>query len=335
MSKFQRRLNLDILTPETLENEPWFPALLSRWYPSGAATPMTDRVASSSNGSESWPRPLGLRACIREGYMNFYCAGQSIAKVKLWRKLSAKTDDKYLADLPGARNIQSDLSQVTQLYPEHGGVVEWIKRSHGHTKQEKLFIDSVLAANGALIDLEMTLSRYPRVESKTGEKYLGTARIDLVGLEEIEGGWQLVFWEAKLGSNSESKSTTEPHVVSQIKGYEEWLSEGTRATEVLEAYRSTCLLLKRLHQLAADLGFPLSPLHSAITAIASSKDQHLLRGLDKRVRVLVDGRKHSANWDQRHVQNLAKLGIPVHVVRKDDDLVLPHRSAMNPAGNLL
>lgn len=338
MTKFQRRLNLDILTPETLENEPWFPALLSRWYPSGAATPIADWVAPIDSTKKSGPRPLGLRVCIRKGKMNFYCAGQSIAEIPLRpkeTKLSAKTHDKYLTDSDVTGQTTSDLSQVDHLHPDHGGVDGWIRRSHRYPLEEKLFIERIFAANGTLIDLEMGLPGFRRPDPKTGIDRAVAPRIDLVGLEAIEDGWQLVFWEAKLGSNDESKSTTEPQVVSQIKGYEKWLSEGTRAAEVLEAYRSTCLLLARLHQLAADLGFSLSPLHPAITAIASSKDQHLLRGLDKRVRVLIDDPTHSANWDNIHVQNLAKLGIPVHVVRSDDDLVLPHRSAMNSTGNLL
>ena len=75
--------------------------------------------------------------------------------------------------------------------------------------------------------------------------------MDVVALERLGDGWQVVFWEAKMVSNPEARSTGIPWVIAQQRqNYLDWLAKEGAKESVLIAYRHACSLLVKLHALA-------------------------------------------------------------------------------------
>lgn len=319
MSEFQRRLNLNVLSDAHMVAAPWLPELLRNWYPAGHAVPMVPWTAPLGCKKLEGPRPLGMRLAIRNGYMNFYCGGQSIAKVALGRILAADSHAKYLTD------AKVEGQHYLRLGADAAHVAEWMGRSHSYQGVEKLFVEAVCTANGTLIDLEMGLPSLPLPDRKTGIIRLVAPRIDLVALEPISGGWQVAFWEAKLPADSRIRTLGEvPEVIEQLKNYADWFAQPMAREAVLAAYRDTCTLLVELYNRSVALGIAVPPLHDAILAVAASPA--LLKAIDPQVRLLIDLRKDDAHFRAVHLPKLKD--IPVHLVRSDADLILPSGAAV-------
>ena len=314
MTKFERTLNPKILESTDLASTPWMMDLLRHWYPAGHAAPMVDWVTSGKTRKLSGPRPMGLRLAIRNGYANFYCGGQSIARVTMGKALSAETHQKYLAD--DAPNTQS----YTKLGADHADVASWMARSHAYHGIEKLFVEDVCVRNGTVIDIEMGLPSLNVINPETGIAQKVALRIDLVALERVEDGWQVVFWEAKLPDDSRMRSTGDtPHIMTQMKTYAEWFAQPEVSADVLAAYKGTCKIIADLRQTAVSMGIDVPPLHQAIIDIAETPS--LLTGIDPQVRLLIDMRKGDQRFDEIHLPKIAD--IPMHCVRTNNDLVLP------------
>ncbi len=312
MSEFQRRLDLDMLAVALRAETPWMIDLLRHWYPAGNAVPWAgwEPLVAANSSKPAGLRPKGLRLAIRNGYANFYCGGQSIAKVSMGRRLKAETHEKYVTDA----NVNGQ--QYVRLDSIQPQVTKWIGRSHSYQGAEKLFVERVCAANGAVIDLEMALP------SMLVRDRLVAPRIDLVALEPCQGGWKAVFWEAKLTSDSRVRTRGEvPEVVGQLGQYAAWFAGQEAKEAVLLGYRETCVLLARLHNLAAAVGIEVPPLHEAVRTIA--EDRTRLIDVDPQVRLLIDDRQSDAHFRDVHLPKLERAGIQVHLVRTDDDLVLP------------
>jgi hypothetical protein len=84
-ASFNRTLNDNLLAPGALEAFPLFGQLLALWATSGI---------DSNNGER-------LRLAIRDGYVNVYAHGQSVFKVKFYKrhkKLSFEIHWKYVGD---------------------------------------------------------------------------------------------------------------------------------------------------------------------------------------------------------------------------------------------
>ena len=319
VQEFQRRLNLSLLSNAQSMTAPWLPELLRNWYPAGNAVPMMAWTAPPGCKKPEGPRPRGLRLAIRNGYMNFYCGGQSIAKVSIGRSLSAVSHAKYLTD----EKVEGQ--HYLRLGVDSAQVAEWMGRSHCYQGVEKLFVEAVCTANGTLIDLEMGLPSLPLPDRKTGIIRLVAPRIDLVALEPISGGWQVAFWEAKLPADSRIRTLGEvPEVIEQLKNYADWFAQPMAREAVLAAYRDTCTLLVELYNRSVALGIAVPPLHDAILAVAASPA--LLKAIDPQVRLLIDLRKDDAHFRAVHLPKLKD--IPVHLVRSDADLILPSGAAV-------
>ena len=137
MSDFNRRIDeraIAVLKDLAKSDGNWWHDLLSLWSPSGSAG--------------------GLRLAIRNGYMNFYSCGQSIAKVSFGPRHNEpvlQVHEKYVTG-------QSSGGQRYAAFPAHGGkwggpgtLRSWISNSTGHRGIEKPLIEETIgAAHGAL-----------------------------------------------------------------------------------------------------------------------------------------------------------------------------------------
>jgi hypothetical protein len=155
-----------------------------------------------------------------------------------------------------------------------------------------------------------------------GPRHLGkksAKRIDLVALEGCGDGYKLVFWEAKLVTNSEARSRTVPTVFKQLKNYACWLA--THRDEVCDAYQHTCQLLVRFHALAKARYSNISDLGAAIVTVARQDVSQL--GIDTRPRLIIDdANKNAAFMEHGHLDKLREEGFKVHLVRSTENMTL-------------
>lgn len=175
MATFDRQISaaglealLDCTKPEGPE---WFAHLLSKWRPAG-----------QDSGAD------GLRLSVRNGYLNFYRCGQSVARVSFGRRARprAEVHIKYVAE--GAteqRYATLDCSTLTcktfgDLQPYSGieTLEKWIRASAAYAGVEKKFVDRVLTHNADVIDLEMGLPAASKGDT--------APRMDLVVIEPRE-----------------------------------------------------------------------------------------------------------------------------------------------------
>lgn len=245
MSQFARQLtNLEKLGGRAADSLPlWWKDLLSLWTPSGV-----------DSGSD------GLRLAIRDGYLNFYRLGQSIARVEIDGQgmPTATTHFKYVGGTGEGRPDREYVAlRDDWLVWQRGGREErrayksgdlksWIAvvnhepRSGGKSGfagDEKKFVDRLVTANPNVIDLEMGLPAW-------GERRTAP-RMDLVAIEE---GRRVVFWEAKLVEDSRlrcrapiernsKREDLKPEVLKQLYDYREFLANPEHVRLVETAYR--------------------------------------------------------------------------------------------------
>jgi len=314
MSKFARQLNnLEKLEQRTNEPLPqWWTDLLSLWRPSGV-----------SAGDD------GLRLAIRDGYLNFYRCGQSIANVKIDRNgiPHAITHCKYVygrsdkslgqkyVQLRGDCIFRS--GEKVQSYSTINDVAKWISRvngdpsSKGFSGDEKKFVDELVTANPNIIDLEMGLP------AEDGGKRRAP-RIDLVA---IEAG-KVVFWEAKLVKDGRMRTRGDvvldgaekmPEVLNQLHDYKEFLAVPANRELVATAYKETFNILSRLWKLAGR-----SDSNPAIWAPGIQPND---LGVNPYPRLVIDNRSDNKSWP-KHAGRLDEAKVPMLPIGPDDSLVL-------------
>lgn len=228
-------------------------ALFEHWYlpgtqpPSGSATPC-------------------LRIGIRNGYINLYTNGQSVAKLTVSRggqSAKAEVHWKYATGVEWRERKlpQEEKPAGTADYWSFGtaspsspitpdDVSKWIETATTYRSSEKTFVERLVAANPGVIDLEMGLP------AKPGEKT--APRMDLVVVQDTGMRAQIAFWEAKCNNNGElrakapfeeAKSPDDkdlgPHVISQVLKYQRWLGkpDGSDAAQVAAAYQRAAEIL--------------------------------------------------------------------------------------------
>lgn len=304
---FDRKLNVALLKADALRTYPLLARLLALWAPAGTG---------SQDGQS-------LRLAIRDGYVNFYAQGQSLAEVKFHarqEKLGFRVHKKYCG-----RPEQHDDYVTVPGETAADALASWHRAAldHPSKKQEKIFVDALVGANDNAIDVEMALPAQA-ASSKVAP------RADLVMLEPCEGGYRLVFWEAKLSVNSEARAQGEatPKVVGQLQKYADWLGDAPARQAVVAAYARTCALLVSLHELAQSVQPDIAQLSPAIRGVGAGTD-HIVE-LDPRIRLVIEDRtgeqqtkvlspSFAANG---HEDKLVKSGIPLRVIRPGDSLVL-------------
>ena len=217
----------------------WFKDLLSLWRPSGHCS-----------------GELGLRIAIRNGYLNFYRLGQSVARVEyLSGELVAYVHYKYVRVEPQPGLTKSPYLRLTQngvffrdtkvaIY-EGSTLRQWIADAEKkHAGVEKKIVDELVEKNDHVIDLEMALP------ARTLPKV--AVRMDLVAIEDRK----VVFWEVKTVDDSRIRCRAEfeedksPHVLKQLSHYRVFLKEDRHMEQVESAYRNAAGFLVKLRALA-------------------------------------------------------------------------------------
>jgi hypothetical protein len=275
--------------------------------------------------------PKRLRLAIRDGYVNFYRGGQSIAKVGFGSRggLQARIHNKYIYGDEGSG--QSYLTVTSAGVADrnipgekaYSGLAElrgWIANANNHTGEEKKFVDLVVARNPNTIDLEMALPAYSLDPAERR-----APRMDLVVIEPIGERWQIVFWEAKLVDDGRARCRggAAPKVVEQLTQYTRWLRHANHRELVISAFQETCRLLVAFRGLAAKVNPYIEELGAGIIAAAASDASPLL--LDDVPRLLIDDRAANAPFtDNGHLKKLRDepCGLQVQMVSGLNDMTL-------------
>lgn len=210
---------------------------------------------------------MPLRLAVRNGTLNFYRRGQSVAQVGFGRgrRPYARVHEKYCREAKEG----SGYLRCEAAWREPGSgflatVEEWTSRADGYADAEKSFVETLVAVEPRVIDLEIGLPGY---KPKDGSAKRRSLRIDLALLKRIELGWELAFWEVKLKGDPRlvASGNMAPEVVAQMAEYAPFLQ---RNTETLRAaYVETCKVQVALAEQARAAGNPII-LSDAIEAVA-------------------------------------------------------------------
>lgn len=289
---FDRRFeDMRAVVEAARSHDHWFSQLLSRW-----------RVPGSSAGHD------GLRLAVRNGYINFYHAGQSVARVTAkGGRLIGHVHEKYVLGPKAkpaqryARICDNDVStsEGRLRYEGFGTLDTWIRRidgsdeTRGYSGKEKRLVDQVVAANDTVIDLEMALPSW--LLQPTAQ------RVDLVTVEDR----QIVFWEVKLANDKRVRSALpfeaglRPEVLQQLAGYRIFLEQDAHVDRIASAYKRAAGVLVQLAQLAA------LKLSSAIIDAATAEALSVAR----QVVLVVVGREAvgAASWQRWKSEHEPKL----------------------------
>lgn len=290
----------------------WFKDLLSLWRPSGHG---------------HYRDEAGLRVAIRNGYLNFYRLGQSVARVYcVSGGLVADVHYKYVlgeqlgysGPLYLRLTTKGVFSQGAWVAPYDGPATlhHWITAAGKYAGVEKSIVDELVAKNDHVVDLEMALPAWtvPKV----------AVRMDLVAIED----GKVVFWEVKTVNDSrircrgEFEEDKSPHVLKQLSNYHLFLKHGSHVELVEIAYRKTAKILVDLRALADEnkIG-PALPLGPSIVAAsqAARLDVAPLAALVV-VDVPGDNKRAWRSWKDTHEPKLSGK-IPMRVLESPGPLV--------------
>lgn len=242
----------------------WFLDLLTLWRPAGQ--PSEDD---------------GLRLAIRDGYLNFYRRGQSVAKVSVVRgQLRGEVHVKYFSSEArlsrGQAYGQFEDGWVrgagfSEPYAGLGTLRAWMPEiDRRYVGTEKQLVDALVTENANVIDLEMGLPAWGPIRT--------APRMDLVTIEDQ----QVVFWEAKTAGDSRIRCSVPvvprqmPHVLDQLEKYRLFLEQDTHCWRVNEAYRNAAAVMVALRQIADEVGLP-RPLGAEIVAASTAGELRVAR----------------------------------------------------------
>lgn len=296
-----------------LFDQVWWRDLVSMWRPSG-----------QHSGDE------GLRMAIRNGYINFYRCGQSIAKVEVGprKKACLSVNLKYVQPRWHEQNGVDKKSQFyvavsednTLVCPEVGGDIgkyggremlkNWVRAASSYAGEEKIFVDQLMDCNPNVIDVEMAL---PLFINSDGVK--AAPRMDLVAIENKKGIDTIVFWEAKMMRNGEERAEGDkpPPILTQLKNYETWLGIFGHKDIVSRAYKENCETLIAIHVRAKQLNPELADLGSLLVSVAQSQT---LPQVDTKPRVVIRDPKMDQTWvENGHDRKLINAGYFVQLVQ--------------------
>jgi hypothetical protein len=325
MSTFGRTFAIEMITGRVLEENPWLEDMLRDWRPAGDAVrrDMSQAHKLVSSGQMLEEDPRRLRLAIRNGYINLYRGGQSVAKIDgSSGLLQARIHDKYVHGEKGGGQTYVTLMSAglpTRRQAGFGRELEvWVANANKHIGKEKRFVDMIMARNPDTIDLEMALPTYSK-ERKA-------PRMDLVALEPAGNRWRIVFWEAKLVDDARARCRGEdvsPKVVDQLTRYTSWLRHANHRELVAGAYQNTCRLLVEFRELAKRVNPGIEELGPGIVAAAAKDAPSLL--VDDEPRLLIDNRTGNVAFTENgHLNKLRSAPRKIHVqmVSGLDDMAL-------------
>jgi hypothetical protein len=217
-----------------------------------------DELSKMYDHQDSWWRALvldhGVFIGIRSNAINAYAGGASIARIE-WnnRSLQLRVNRKFLVfpkptgeDLPYADLLASvkpsveavtvnDVSQYVRHLPE---IKDAARRLTGH---ERAGATAVAVSCASVLDVEAAFDSI--VETDSPDEQVGSVgRVDVVGVNDQR---MLTLTEAKLYSNGELRSRTEPVVCTQLVEYHNWARD--HADEIRDAYSSVLAYRKALN----------------------------------------------------------------------------------------
>lgn len=323
MAIFGRRFAIDRLSHQVLDENAWFCDLLRYWRPSGGPI---DRETI----------PKHLRLTIRNGYLNFYRMGQSIAKVDFdhSKKLRATIHNKYIygTDGKGQRYVTVTSAGVPELtgrrvpYDRARHLDDWILKAEEYASEEKRFVNTLVSRNPNVIDLEMGLPAY----SDVGEERRAP-RMDLVNFEPTGHGWRVVFWEVKRVRDGRARcsgpaiANHKPKVLKQFGAYTDWLQHDGNCTRVALAYQKGCRLIVGFHAIAERLNLGIGRLGPGILAVAAPEAP--LPEIDPKPRLLIDDIPSDDSFRRHgHLDKLRQAGLYVQIVEDGDPMTLETRT---------
>jgi hypothetical protein len=333
--KFMEQLASDV----ALRENAWMCDMLRYWRPAGdlIGKHLGEQDALQTDGHVLEENPKHLRLAVRDGSVNFYRAGQSVAKVGLnrWGKLQATIHNKYVygKDAKGQGYVTLTSAGFRELrtgrpvrYDGIARLDEWIRNANCHIGEEKSFVDAVVARNQNVIDLEVGLPAYSDVREERR-----APRMDLAALERIGHSWRIVFWEAKLVGDGRARCSGpvipkyKPEVLKQLGDYTDWLRHDKNCESVVLAYRNTCCLLVAFHTIARRFNPDIEELGAGIQAIATPGAPP--PEIDDRPRLLIDARKPNHSFTEHgHLKKLREAGVHVQMIQGDDQMTLETRS---------
>ncbi|WP_299823145.1 hypothetical protein [uncultured Jannaschia sp.] len=239
---------------------------LSRWdagNPGNAVRALFEKWALPG---QDWTKDRPLRLAVRDGYLNFYFKGQSVAKLSIGQ--GGPKLEVHKAYVTGRRRgMARHEAAPSQPYhrvdakrlADHATielVESWIETAETYASAEKRFVDDLVAANPGTLDLEMGL---PANEDASGCRV--APRMDLV-VAQVNGKAtpSIEFWEAKCADNGELRASKPyeecedgsfvgPKVLNQVSKYVSWMQGPNRIQEVSSAYTETAKALLDLHRL--------------------------------------------------------------------------------------
>ena len=275
------------------EHGHWWSDLLGLWCPSGHPTD-----------------EHGLRLAIRNGYMNFYRRGQSVARVSLNRKRQPilSVHAKYVVPKAERNSIEGQeyVTLTTNAIVRREGrptlpyegmetLNRWIRSiDEEYRGKEKTLVDSLLSvpANDGVIDLEMGLPAW--------HGNAAASRMDLVSINRVKGRLTIVFGEVKCVTDSRLrcrapvKQDETPEVLKQLSDYRRYLAEPGHRQIVGKQYANAARLMRRLRAMADTVG-PVRTLGRAILDAAECQDLEVAE-LARLIVINEDGANQAA-WE--------------------------------------
>lgn len=303
---FRRSLSdarMQALTEAAAQPDHWWRDLLTLWRPSGTTA-----------GAQ------GLRLALRDGYLNFYRRGQSVARVgfdgrnqpklSVHAKYVVNDDERRMTGLKYASLSDRELVHPgvpNRAYEGIETLKSWIATiDAGYSKVggEKPLIDRLLdqPENASVIDLEMGLPAW--------EEDTTAPRMDVVTIEDQNGRLVIVFGEVKRVDDSRIRCSdgATPEVMTQLNKYERYLGVPAHRDAIIGAYRHSASRLTELAEMARGLGNAEVALGPTLVRAASGE---ALAIADKAALVVIRaGRFSEPHW-LRHRQRLLGLGVRV------------------------
>jgi hypothetical protein len=341
MSTFARTFSIDQINDQVLKENPWFKDMLLYWRPAGDALhrDMTEAQKLVTSGQMQEEDPKRLRMAIRNGYLNLYRGGQSVAKIRFGSRggLEARIHNKYVNGDKGSgyayvtltsKGLHDQKTGWQRKYSGRADLDEWVsnvnKHINKHVRKEKLFVDLVVARNPDTIDLEMALPACPLDPEERK-----APRMDLVALEPAgDHRWRIVFWEAKLVDDPRARcrgDDVSPKVVDQLGQYTRWLSDPNNREQVAFAYQKACRLLAEFRRHAKSINPRIEELGRGIKEAAEAGAPSLL--IDDKPRLLIDDRAGDASFQENgHLRKLQEdHRLHVQIVQDNSQMTLKAR----------
>jgi hypothetical protein len=301
--KFTRGINQ--LGMQALENlasrsagSNWWKDLLTLWRPCGLPA-----------GSD------GLRLAIRNGYMNFYRRGQSVARVKFTAECRPilYVHIKYVhSKAVRDATLRSEYVRLeTDQLIRGGGAAplpyegiatlrQWVQAVDAdYSGPEKEFIDELigLPENDCVLDLEMGL---PAWSDKST-----APRIDLVSLNRLNGALTVFFGEVKRFTDGRLRCRgplvvdQAPEVLKQLSDYRHYLDKPEHRDIVGREYINAARDMRRLRSMADALG-EVHPLGETILEAANSESLSVARLAH--LIVFNDGEGNQKAWEEHRAK---------------------------------